>query len=126
MKRKMIIKHITDIKEIIAGDRCFLREIFHPDRDAVKSSHSIAFAYIQARGRTRDHYLDKQSETYYILKGRGIMTVDEKKFPVEAGHSYYIPEKSHQWLENASEEKLEFLVIVDPPWQAEDEYLCGT
>lgn len=123
MGDKLIIKHIEDIDQIIAGDACYLREIFHPDRDNVQTHHSLAYAYVEPGGRTLNHYLDKQSETYYIIKGEGLMHVNEDSFEVKPGNSYYIPAKGRQWLENKSDQRLEFLVIVDMPWELEDEYV---
>lgn len=115
-------KHLDDINEIVAGDKCFLKEIFHPDRDAISTGYSLAYAYINAGGKTLDHFLE-QSETYFILSGDGVMHIDGHAFSVYAGSSFLVPPKSHQWIENAGKTKLEFLVIVDPPWQKEDEVI---
>ncbi|MBT3424600.1 MAG: cupin domain-containing protein [Bacteroidetes bacterium] len=113
-------KQLEQIQEIVAGDKCFLREIFHPDRDDVPTKHSLAHAYIEAGGATLDHYIE-QSETYYIINGSAIMHIDQETFDIHAGSSFIVPPKSHQWIENRGDDKLEFLVIVDPPWQKEDE-----
>jgi len=114
------IKQLDNIQEIIAGDKCYLKEIFHPERDDVKTGYSLAYAYIKAGGKTINHCL-KQSETYFIIAGEGIMHLNSESFEVRAGCSYYVPPDCSQWLENTSDKKLEFLVIVDPPWQKEDE-----
>jgi mannose-6-phosphate isomerase-like protein (cupin superfamily) len=116
-------KQLGQISEIVAGDACYLREIFHPDRDDVPSNHSLAHAYIHAGGKTLDHFLE-QSETYFIISGTGRMHIDHETFDIESGSSYIVPPGSHQWVENTGNEKLEFLVIVDPPWRKEDETVC--
>ena len=123
MKEKPLIKHIGQLNEFVAGDKCFLREVFHPDRDAVKTGFSLAYAYVKPGGRTLDHYLE-QSETYYIISGKGMMYLDDGAFEVESGHSYYVPAFCRQWIKNVGTDKLEFLVIVDPPWDKEQEHIA--
>jgi len=114
------IKHISQITEIIAGDKCFLREIFHPERDLADINFSLAYAYIEVNGKTINHYL-KQSETYYILQGEGLMHINDESFVVNKGSSYVVEPLSHQWIENTGTCRLEFLVIVDPAWKKQDE-----
>ncbi|MBL6964657.1 MAG: cupin domain-containing protein [Bacteroidetes bacterium] len=118
------IKHLDQIHEIVAGDKCFLKEIFHPDKDDIDIGYSLASAYIHAGGKTLNHFLD-QSETYYIISGKGRMHIDDHSFDVKAGSSYYVPPKSHQWLENTGDSKIEFLVIVDPPWRKKGEVILS-
>jgi len=114
------IKHLDNIEEIVAGDNCFLKEIFHPDRDEVKTNYSLAFAFVEPQGRTLNHCL-KQSETYFIIAGIGRMHIDNDVFEVREGSSFYVAPFQNQWIENIGNDKLEFLVIVDPPWKKEDE-----
>ena len=121
MNKTKQVKHIKNLQQIVAGDACFLKEIFHPDRDPVKTHHSLAYAFVEPGGKTLNHYLEKQSETYYIIKGKGMMHIDDESFEVETGNSYIVPPKGKQWLENLGEDRLEFLVIVDTPWKLEDE-----
>lgn len=120
-----LVKHLDNIKQIIAGDKCFLKEIFHPDRDELNTNYSLAFAYIEHNGKTINHCL-KQTETYFIISGQGIMHINNNPFEISAGSSYIVPENCSQWLENTGEGKLEFLVIVDPPWRKEDETILGS
>jgi len=123
MDSKPITKHIEDLNEIIAGDKCFLRELFHPDRDKIKTNFSLAYAHIKPGGKSVEHFLDKQSETYYIISGYGTMFIDGMSFKVKAGNSYYIPAGCRQWLVNEGDAIIDFLVIVDPPWRKEDEII---
>ncbi len=122
MKGEPLVRHINDIEAIIAGDHCFLKEIFHPGRNPVNTHHSLAYAWIDPQGKTLDHYL-KQSETYYIVSGKGVMYIDHQPVEVCSGSSYYIPPECSQYLVNTGDEPLCFLVIVDPPWRKEDEFV---
>lgn len=115
-----ILKRLESIPEIVAGDGCFLREIFHPDRDPVAIGHSLAHARVEPGGRTLEHWLG-QSEIYYVIAGSATMYLDGVAHAVAAGSSYYIPSGCRQYLVNAGPERFEFLCIVDPPWSAEQE-----
>ena len=115
-----VIKQIKNIPQIIAGDACFLQEIFHPDRDPVSIRYSLAYAYVEPGGKTLNHFLE-QTEVYYILSGNGLMYLDNEPFDIEQGVSYCIPPRCEQWLLNTGTSRIEFLVIVDPAWTAEEE-----
>lgn len=116
----VIIKDRERLEQIVAGDGCFLTELFHPDRDAAALRYSLAYAYVEAQGCTLDHVLE-QTEVYYIIRGTGIMHLNGKAYAIKAGSCYYVPAQCRQWLENQGTERLEFLVIVDPPWTAQGE-----
>jgi mannose-6-phosphate isomerase-like protein (cupin superfamily) len=122
MDKNIVVKHINNIKEIIAGDQCFLKELFHPDHDQAEIKFSLAYAHIKPGGKTLDHYLE-QSETYYIISGEGNMHIEDHEFIVQPGNVYCVPPYKSQWIQNTGNTKLEFLVIVDPAWNKEKEYI---
>lgn len=115
-----IIKQMHRLPVMIAGDRCRLREIFHPNNDAIDVKCSLAHAYLEKGQRTISHSLE-QAEIYYILSGTGVMHINEMSFEVSAGVAFYVPPHSTQWLDNTTDGKIEFLVVVDPAWSAEQE-----
>ena len=49
------------------------------------------------------------------------MYLDGEAYPVREGSSYYIPPKCNQWLQNDGDTRIEFLVIVNPPWREDTE-----
>ncbi len=117
----MLIRKLNDCPEIIAADKTILRELLHPDRDyPFTARYSLAHALIPTGNSSIKHIL-KSSEVYYILKGNGIMHIDEDFSPVEKGDSFEIPPNSVQWLENKGDCDLEFLCLVNPAWKKEDE-----
>lgn len=120
MRKKPVIYHRDEKPSIIAGDKCTLTELFHPDKDAVELDYSLAYAFVEAGGRTLDHYL-QESEVYYIIKGQGTMYLDGEPHPVREGSTYYIPPQCNQWLQNNGDDRIEFLVIVNPPWREDTE-----
>lgn len=122
MNSSYLVRHNDEIDTIVAGDRCYLKEIFHPQRHSVQTSHSLAYAWVEPGGKTLSHYL-LESETYYVISGEGILYVNQQAIKVSAGSSCYIPPKCNQYLVNTGNDPLCFLVIVDPPWQKENEFI---
>lgn len=116
----MYIKHLSECKEIVAGDHTRLRELLHPERDPAEIGYSLAIARLQPGSSSARHRL-KQSEVYYVLKGTGRMHVGEESAAITQGDAVYIPAETAQWLENTGKEPIEFACIVDPAWRAEDE-----
>ena len=116
----MLIRHFDDCQEFTAGDGCALREFLHPDKQDVDLRYSLAHARVKAQTKTAPHKLTT-SEVYYILKGAGVMHIDDETSSVGPGDTIYIPPNSVQFIENDGETDLEFVCIVDPAWRVEDE-----
>jgi mannose-6-phosphate isomerase-like protein (cupin superfamily) len=116
----MFVKSLADCPEIIAGDYTRLRELLHPARDAAKINYSLAHAKVAIGMWSALHALET-SEVYYILRGYGIMEVDQEQRAVFPGEVIYIPPQAKQRIFATGPDELEFLCIVDPAWRAEDE-----
>ena len=116
------IKELKDITEIVSGDQCYLREIWHTVNDQMNIHYSLAYAFILPSGRTLNHYLS-YSETYFIISGSGLMHAGETTFKIKNGTSFCIQPFMPQWIENTGDIKLEFLVIVDPAWNKKEEVI---
>lgn len=119
----MLIKKLKDLEKFTAGDGCELREHFHPEKDKVQCRYSLAHATVKPGQVTALHRLKKSSEVYYIIRGEGIMHVDEEAAVVGPGDAIVIPPGAKQYIENARAGDLEFICIVDPPWRLEDEQI---
>ncbi|RLF45143.1 MAG: cupin domain-containing protein [Thermoplasmata archaeon] len=117
----MFIVDINDCEEIIAGDNSILKEIFNPLKDDIDVGYSLALARVKPGEITCKHKLKTSSEVYVILRGKGIMHIDDETAEVREGHIIYIPPNSVQRIKNAGNEDLVFLCIVYPPWRKEDE-----
>lgn len=118
----MFVKQLADCPEFLAGDNTLLRELLHPDKHSAQVRFSLAHAKL-ARGLTsRPHHL-KTSEVYYILRGCALMHVDRESREVRPGDLIYIPPMARQFIESLGPEDLEFLCIVDPAWQPENEVI---
>ncbi len=116
----MYIKHLKDCPEFIAGDDSHLREILNPGKEKIEINYSLAWAMVKPGEKTLPHKL-KNSEVYYIIKGIGIMYINNEEKSVKENDTIYIPPDAIQFIKNTGEENLEFLCIVDPAWKPEVE-----
>ena len=116
----MLLKHVRDCEELIAGDDSILRELLHPQKEDLQIRYSLAHAKVPPGRATKPHRL-KTSEVYYIITGDGLMHIDKESFEVSPDSAVYIPPNSSQYIENTSDSDLIFLCIVDPAWRKEDE-----
>ena len=118
----MLIKDVQKCEEFVAGDNAILRELLHPDKEAIKLRYSLAHAIVK-RGETSYRHKLKHSEVYYILDGEGMMYIDNESVKVRPGQAIYIPPDSVQYIKNIGQSDLKFLCIVDPAWRQEDEVI---
>lgn len=116
----MLVQKLNSCEEFIAGDGTQLRELLHPDKQAVDLRYSLAHAILPA-GETSTLHSLTTSEVYYIISGVGEMHIDAESQFVETGDAVYIPPNAKQFIHNCGTEPLVFICIVDPAWRKEDE-----
>ena len=116
----MLIQKLNACDEFIAGDGTQLRELLHPDKQAVDLRYSLARAALPP-GQTSALHSLTTSEVYYILSGVGEMHIDDETQFVEPGDTVYIPPNAKQFIYNCGTEPLIFICIVDPALRKEDE-----
>ncbi|KPK64162.1 mannose-6-phosphate isomerase [candidate division WOR_3 bacterium SM23_42] len=113
----MLLKKLCDCPHITAGDGSLLREILHPAKQPFDIHYSLAWAAIEPNEKSFPHKLE-YSEVYYILKGQGKMHINNEETSVNKDDTVYVPPHATQFLHNVGTVDLEFLCIVDPPWQS--------
>lgn len=125
MVRDLFVKKLEDSKEINALDNTIVRELLNPlhDKGDLHLGYSLAHAKLGPGKKSIPHRFKTASEVYYILKGRGLMHVDDDSNEVTPGHTVYIPPMGVQYIENIGEEDLDFLCIVYPSWEPDAEEL---
>src|ERR1051325_2446378 len=69
----------------------------------------------------RHHHLLTE-EIYYILRGRGRMTVGSEAREVEAGDVVFLPPRHTHTLENTGEEPMTILLVCGPAYSYEDHH----
>jgi len=119
----LIVKNSADREYGRVLDGTLLSEILHPENDPVGMNFSLAHAMLKAGEASLPHRLRESVEVYHILRGRGIMHIDDESVKVGEGDTIYIPPGCVQCIENRGAGDLSFLCIVSPPWRAEDEEL---
>ncbi|MFT5832585.1 MAG: mannose-6-phosphate isomerase-like protein (cupin superfamily) [Cognaticolwellia sp.] len=118
----MLLKNIESIPSFIAGDETILKEILHPTNDGINIPYSIASAKVEIGKKSLPHQL-KGSEVYIITQGKGEVHINDEVATISKNQFVYIPPNMTQWIENTGEEVLEFLCIVHPFWQPEEEVI---
>ncbi len=116
----MLVKRLKDCGKFISGDKAVLRELLHAGKGDFEFRYSLAHALVGRGKSTLPHSL-KSSEVYYIISGRGVMHIGSESKRVSAGCAVYIPPGEVQYIRNTGSNKLEFICIVDPAWEPEDE-----
>ena len=116
----MFIKNLSDCPQFLAGDGSILRELLHPGKADINLRYSLAYAVVKPGQTSHPHRL-KTSEVYYILEGRGIMSIDDETAEIHPHQAIYIPPMARQHVYNPGSTDLVFLCIVDPAWRKEDE-----
>lgn len=114
------MKNLKAIPKIIAGDNSTICEILNPLKEDLNIGYSLAWAQVKPGEKTLPHKL-KVSEVYYVLKGTGIIHINNEEKRINDSDTVYIPQDANQFIENAGEENLDFLCIVDPAWKPEIE-----
>lgn len=62
-----------------------------------------------------------RAEHWYIIHGRGLATVGDKKFPVGPGHTVDVPHEQTHRIENTGNDDLVFIEIQTGTYFGEDD-----
>jgi len=116
MKYKKIPKKIEELLNgiTISQDGCKILEL---ERN---KQYSLAYGELAVGEKSKEHKMEMQ-ELYYIIQGKGKITANKKEKKIEKGDIIVIPENAIQKLENTGNERLKFLMIVNPPYESEKE-----
>jgi len=80
----------------------------------LKSIEFFAYCHIPP-GNVLEEHIDPVEEIYYILRGRGIMTVGEDMKEVKERDAIWIPAGAPHALENHTNKETEILVVAAYP-----------
>jgi len=62
------------------------------------------------------HAHEANEQVYVIVRGRGLMRVDDEQEPVEAGDLVFIPPKTDHAIRNVGDEPLVYVSATSPPF----------
>ena len=88
----------------------------------INKDYSLAYGELQAKESNKQHTMTMK-ELYYILDGKGIITVNNSEHSIVKGDVIIIPENAVQKMTNTGRKKLKFLMIVNPPYDPEKEII---
>ena len=118
----MDIVNLNDVKPFITKDTSEIREIISPANTSIKNQ-SIAEATVAVDMSTETHYHNKSEETYYIIEGKGEITIENEIRDVTIGDGIVIlPGKRHSIL-NCGVIPLKFICFCTPAYSHEDTVL---
>ena len=115
----MLVKKLEDCPEFDGMDKTMRREVLHKKNDGVDLRFSLAYTRVAPGTHALPHRL-RATEVYYILRGHGVMHVNEQSEKVGEGCAIYVPPDAIQYIENVGREDLECLCLVDPAFRPED------
>ena len=100
-------------------DGSTIRELMHPERHGGRNQ-SLAEATVPPGGETRLHRHQRTEEIYHVTAGRGLMTLGEERFEVEAGDTVLIPPGTAHCIRNSGAGDLKILCCCSPPYSHDD------
>ena len=67
------------------------------------------------------HYHREIEEIYYVVSGRGVMTVGDEISEVNAGDAVYVPRGRRHTLQNIGSEPIKLILVCGPAFFYEDQ-----
>jgi mannose-6-phosphate isomerase-like protein (cupin superfamily) len=115
----VIIINLNDSPPFTTKDGSQIRSILDASNSPVRNQ-SLAEATLPPGASTAAHRHPKSEEIYYILSGRGRMTVDAESRNVKPNDAILIPPGVRHELVNTGTAPLVFLCCCSPPYSHDD------
>jgi mannose-6-phosphate isomerase-like protein (cupin superfamily) len=116
------IKNLNDAVAFTTKDGSEIRELL-AHRNSCIQKQSLAEARIAPGLVTQAHYHPQTEEIYYILAGRGRMTIDGQVRQVVEGDAIAIPPGAVHQIHNDGSTDLRLLCCCAPGYEHEDTVL---
>lgn len=116
---RMKASRYADILPYTTRDGSEIRELMHPDVHA-NQAQSLAEAIVAVAAATRLHRHRQSEELYHVTRGRGRMTLDDRRFDVQVGDTVCIPPGTPHCIENTGDEPLHILCCCSPAYRHDD------
>ena len=85
----------------------------------IVKGENVSFHIAVVKDKVREHYHKERDEIYYIVKGKGILKIDDEESAVTDGDVILIPKGSKHSLRNLEVEPLILVFISAPPFAPE-------
>lgn len=106
----------------ITKDRSEIRSILDLT-NSTATNQSLAEAILPPGAETEEHLHPRTEEIYYVLRGRGLMSLEGERREVGPGDGILIPTGTRHKIRNIGQEPLVFLCCCAPPYSHEDTVL---
>lgn len=120
----MFVSSVTDAKPFVAADLSEIRSLVDRSNTGI-GSVSLAHATVTAGAETVLHRLERTDEIYFILSGRGLVSVGDDSREVEPGDAVWIPADIQQKIRNVGPDPLTFLCACGPAYLPECDHRVG-
>lgn len=120
----MIVVNLNDSRPFITKDGAQIRSILDHTNAPIRNQ-SLGEATLPPGTGNEGHRHPKSEEIYYVLSGRGTMTVADETREVKPFDAILIPPGTYHKLVNAGDEPLAFLCCCAPPYSHEDTLMGG-
>jgi mannose-6-phosphate isomerase-like protein (cupin superfamily) len=114
----MFISNVSDAQPFVAADLSELRVLVDRTNTGI-ASVSLAHATVAAGAETVWHRLEGTDEIYFILSGRGLVSVGDESREVSPGDTVWIPAGVRQRIRNLGPDPLAFLCACGPAYVPE-------
>jgi len=108
-----------DVTPYVTKDGSEIRELMHPAVHGNRAQ-SLAEATVQQGMHTALHRHGATEEIYYIIRGRGRMTLGATTFDVKSGDTVCIQPGTPHCIENTGLEALRILCACSPAYAHDD------
>jgi mannose-6-phosphate isomerase-like protein (cupin superfamily) len=86
---------------------------------------SVAFFHLEPGRASAWSYNKVGEESFFVLKGHGVVWTGSKSQPVRPGSFILIPASTVRSIRASSTEALEFYAITTPAWSSDDDVHTG-
>jgi mannose-6-phosphate isomerase-like protein (cupin superfamily) len=114
----MFASNVRDAEPFVAADLSEIRPLVDRANTGI-ASVSLAHATVAAGAETVWHRLERTDEIYFILSGRGLVSVGDESREVGPGDAVWIPAGIQQRIRNLSPDPLAFLCACGPAYTPE-------
>ena len=115
----MDVVNRNSVEAFITKDTSEVREILAPGNSSLRRQ-SLAEARVAPGRSTEEHFHPKAEEIYYILEGKGLMSIDGEEREIGHGDGIVILPGSRHKVWNTGQSDLVILCCCSPAYGHDD------
>jgi mannose-6-phosphate isomerase-like protein (cupin superfamily) len=121
------VLHPDDIATTTVSPGVLLKELTGRSSapGARSTQASVAFFHLEPGRASAWSYNKVGEESFFVLKGHGVVWTGNKSQPVRPGSFILIPASTVRSIRASATEALEFYAITTPAWSSEDDVHTG-